>query len=194
MRLSSAEKKAAKQGSWLSCFGVPSNKTEAQDEAVPKTPETPKTKRIGRSKEFDQDHKKQLREHIRAAIESGIANYRDIWAHTELSEEETGKQIFLRSKSDGKLMSVKTFRDYVNKVKHDISFKPPISKKELVVQSFLSGKRDNQISREHGISLGYINRILVLAGHRKSNAKWYREFLFKELEKTNDEPTSTGSI
>lgn len=134
-----------------------------------------KPKRVGRSKEFTSTEKRILKDRIKQAIESGIIHHVDIWAHFEVIEENSEELIFLRSKSDGKLMSIKTFRDYVNRVKQEIHYRP-ISKKEIVLRLFKAGKSDNQISKESGISLGYINRILVIAGHRKSSAKWWKEF------------------
>ncbi len=182
MKMSAAEKKSANQSSWLISLGVSVDKVEPPAE-------TPKQKRIGRSKDFDFNQKEALYEHIRKAIKSGIIHYLDIWAHFEDIEENSEELILLRSKSDGKLMSTKTFRDYVNRVKREISFRP-ISKKEIVLRLHKAGRSDQQIKKESGISLVYINRVLVVAGHRKSDARWYKDFLFKELEKTNNEPAS----
>ena len=166
--MSAAEKKSANQNSWLISLGVSVDKVEPPAETL-------KQKRIGRAKEFSESEKDILRKRIRTAIESGITHHLDIWAHFEDIEENSEELIFLRSKSDGKLMSIKTFRDYVNRVKQEIHYRP-ISKKEIVLRLFKAGKSDNQISKESGISLGYINRILVIAGHRKSSAKWWKEF------------------
>lgn len=171
---------------WLVSFGL------SALHAIPETiaaESFKKPKRAGRSKEFTGTEKRILKNRIKQAIESGIIHHVDIWAHFEVIEENSKELIFLRSKSDGKLMSIKTFRDYVNRVKQEIHFRP-ISKKEIVLRLFKAGKSDKKISEESGISLGYINRILVIAGHRKSDARWYKDFLFKELEKTNNEPAS----
>lgn len=157
---------------WLVSFGL------SALHAIPETIAAEifkKPKRAGRSKEFTGTEKRILKDRIKQAIESGIIHHVDIWAHFEVIEENSEELIFLRSKSDGKLMSIKTFRDYVNRVKQEIQFRP-ISKKEIVLRLFKAGKSDNQISKESGISLGYINRILVISGHRKSSAKWWKEF------------------
>lgn len=168
-----------KINTWIYCFGV--------SVAPPaETIKTPKAKRMGRAKEFSKSQKDILCEHIKAVIADDTTHFEEIWDEILAIEKQYGKTIIPRSKSDGKLMAKKTFRDYVNRVKRDINLKGPKQKKEIVFELHKSGLSESQIKKKTGISLGYINRILVISGFKKSNAKWYKDFLFKELEKTNN--------
>lgn len=152
--------------SWLTCItGIP---VKAED----KPPKS--SKKILRYK-FNKQEKENIFKLIEKAMSQGINTTDEVWAHFELMEEETGEKVFLRNK-DGQLMSWHTLNDYVMKIKKDKN--PPVKlKSTMIVELYKQGKTESEIRGIVKCCKKQVYRSLVIAGLKKSKAKWYLDRL-----------------
>lgn len=108
------------------------------------------------------EQRKVLCDHIKDALDKNISPNTAIFDYIKSIEEDTGKNIFLRTKK-GDLMSMHTLNDLIGGVRNKDREKIP-SKREIIIKLFKSGKTELQIRKLVDCRKEHVHRCLVDEG------------------------------